>query len=66
MTGRDELPTLVICQACGGNYEIVEDLPSGRYRAVACRWCVRGGMTRDQLKAWQTRQARRKKGPDGT
>lgn len=43
MASRDDLPTLVMCQACGGNFEITEELPGGRYRAATCRWCVRGG-----------------------
>jgi len=65
MASRDDLPTLVMCQACGGNFEITEELPGGRYRAATCRWCVRGGMTREQLRTWQAHQAQRKKGKDG-
>lgn len=65
MASRDDLPTLVICQACGGNFEITEDLPDGRYRATTCRWCLRGGMTRNQLRSWLAHEEKRKKGRDG-
>lgn len=46
------MPTLQTCLACGGNYEIVEEDDTGRYRGTMCRWCTSGGMTLKQARKW--------------
>jgi hypothetical protein len=60
---RDEIPTIVQCLACGGNYVLVSEDPDGKYKVARCRWCTNGGMTREQLKIWREHVIRRKSNP---
>jgi hypothetical protein len=58
-----ERPTLVPCQACGGNNvtEMREsDAHAGRFSAVVCRWCTNGGMSPEQVRRWFEHQAKPK------
>jgi hypothetical protein len=52
--------TLVICFACGGDYQKA-DIQPGKYRMSVCRWCTNGGMDREQVKAWTEHVEERKK-----
>lgn len=51
----DETPTLVPCMACGGNWQILDETPTG-HRMSTCRWCTRGAMTATQIAAWNARR----------
>lgn len=55
----DEEPdTLPPCLACGGEWQRVTEKNGVEYR-VMCRWCIRGGMTPDQIKRWNSRPAKK-------
>ena len=57
---RDDLPTVIPCLACGGDYEKIEELADGRYKATNCRWCTHGGMNREETLAFARHQRERR------
>jgi hypothetical protein len=58
---RDNIPTLILCLACGGEYEKVDE-QNGAYRMTRCRWCTYGGMDRAQQQRWIDHVKRRSSG----
>ena len=47
----NETPTLVMCLACGGEFEKLSEVDTG-YRMSLCEWCTQGSMTPAQLARW--------------
>lgn len=52
---RDELPTLIPCLACDGEYrrKFKDD---ERHALIVCRWCSEGVMDEKQKAAWIERK----------
>lgn len=56
---KEESTTLVTCLSCGGHHT-VESLVLGRYQKQVCRWCTKGAMTAEQVRAWNEHGAKKK------
>lgn len=61
---RSDLPTLITCLACDGEYQIVTEQEDGTYRTHTCRWCTVGTQTPAQIRAWTEFSERRKTDPE--
>jgi hypothetical protein len=60
---RDDMPTLVPCLACGGEFRLVFEDENGVYRTHTCRWCTSGAQSPSQIRAWREFTEKRKTDP---
>jgi len=52
---EEEIPTLVTCLACGGNWEKKYETATGHGRSI-CRWWTNGSMSSEQIDKWRNRK----------